>query len=74
MDQARAILSKHHAAGDLDSPLVAYEITEIEQALRLDRENETKASWLMLFSTKANRHRVLIAFILGFFSQWNGIR
>jgi hypothetical protein len=52
---------------------VAYEILEIEKALQAEREQENKVSWATLIRTKANRRRTLIAFVLGFFSQWNGI-
>ncbi|KAI1013722.1 hypothetical protein LB503_010526 [Fusarium chuoi] len=72
-DQAIAILTKFHAGGQGNSPLVAFEITEIENALALERSQESSASWKTLVKTAPMRRRTLIAAILGFFSQWNGI-
>jgi MFS family permease len=72
-DQAIAILTKLHAGGQENSPLVEFEITEIENALKLERSQESSASWKTLFKTAPMRRRTLIAAILGFFSQWNGI-
>ncbi|KAF5529695.1 lactose permease [Fusarium mexicanum] len=72
-DQAIAILTKFHAGGQENSPLVAFEITEIENALALERSQESSASWKTLIMTAPMRRRTLIAAILGFFSQWNGI-
>lgn len=72
-DQAIAILTKWHAAGQENSPLVQFEITEIENALELERSQESSASWATLVKTAPMRRRTLIAAILGFFSQWNGI-
>ncbi|KAL2859199.1 general substrate transporter [Aspergillus pseudodeflectus] len=72
-DQAVAILTKWHAAGQESSPLVDYEIAQIERALELERNQEARASWMSLVRTGPMRKRTLIAFILGFFSQWNGI-
>ncbi|RSL53509.1 hypothetical protein CEP54_010357 [Fusarium duplospermum] len=72
-DQAVAILTKWHAAGQTASPLVEYEITEIEKALELERNQESSASWLTLVQTGPMRKRTFIACIPGFFSQWNRI-
>ncbi|KAF5673669.1 lactose permease [Fusarium circinatum] len=72
-DQAIAVLTKFHAGGQENSPLVAFEITEIENALALERSQESSASWKTLIKTAPMRRRTLIAAILGFFSQWNGI-
>ncbi|EWY80948.1 hypothetical protein FOYG_15241 [Fusarium oxysporum NRRL 32931] len=72
-DQAIAILTKLHAGGQENSPLVEFEITEIENALALERSQESSASWVTLVKTAPMRRRTLIAAILGFFSQWNGI-
>ncbi|KAG5743315.1 hypothetical protein H9Q70_013969 [Fusarium xylarioides] len=42
-------------------------------ALALERSQESSASWKTLVKTAPMRRRTLIAAILGFFSQWNGI-
>ncbi|KAH7176382.1 general substrate transporter [Dactylonectria macrodidyma] len=72
VEEARAVFVKHHGGGE-EIPLVDYEMTEIQTALELERSNGATASWAAMVSTEPNRKRVLIAFILGFFSQWNGI-
>lgn len=68
---ARRILTTYHAGGDASSPLVAFEMAEIEGALT--HEADTSAhSWLDLVRTPANRRRTLIAAVVGWFAQWNG--
>ncbi|KAF2009022.1 general substrate transporter [Aaosphaeria arxii CBS 175.79] len=72
-EEARAILTKHHAAGVAHSPLVDYEMVEITKAIEDERNAAAKAGFATLFRTAANRKRTFIGFTLGFFSQWNGI-
>lgn len=67
------ILTKWHAAGQESSPLVEYEVAQIERALEMERNQESHISWMTLVRTAPMRKRTLLAFILGFFSQWNGI-
>ena len=71
-DEARRILIKYHAGGDANSPLVAYEMEEIEQTIRLEREAAQSGSYMDMFKTKGNRHRLFISVTLGIFAQWNG--
>ncbi|KAJ4357608.1 uncharacterized protein N0V89_002184 [Didymosphaeria variabile] len=70
--EARRILAKYHAAGDEDSPLVAYELQEIEENIRIETEIQGETSWIDLVRSAPNRKRTLIAVIVGFFAQWNG--
>lgn len=72
-DEAVKILTKWHAAGQEFSPLVEYEVAQIEKALEMERNQESHTSWVALIRTAPMRRRTLLAFILGFFSQWNGI-
>lgn len=71
--QARAIFTKHHAGGDDTSPLVDFEMAEVTKAIEAERSVEGKVTWLSLLKTAPNRKRMLIATVLGIFSQWNGI-
>ena len=64
---------KYHAGGDADSPLVAFEMAEIEQALALERHINQTTSYLDMVKTKGNRHRLFISVSLGIFAQWNGV-
>jgi MFS family permease len=72
-DEARRILAEFHAGGDANSPLVEFEMREIEQAVAAEAEVLSTGSWLDLVRTPANRKRTLIAFIVGWFAQWNGV-
>ena len=72
-EEARKILADYHAGGDATSPLVHYELNEIELAITEEAEVLSGVSWLDLFRTEANRKRTLIAVITGWFGQWNGV-
>lgn len=72
-EEARKVLADWHAGGDLDSPLVAFELNEIETAIHEESEVLSEVSWLELFRTPANRKRTLIAVLVGWFAQWNGV-
>ncbi|KAL0942055.1 lactose permease [Colletotrichum truncatum] len=72
IDEARRILVQYHAGGDEHSALVDFELGEIKAALAVESEI-SRISWLELFRSPANRKRTLIAFILGWFAQWNGV-
>lgn len=71
VDKARAILANLHARGDLDDSLVNLEMSEIEEAIAFERENE-RTSWLELIATPGNRRRMMFATSVGFFTQWSG--
>jgi len=71
VDEARRILAKYHAnSDDIRDPLVAFEITQIQHALRMENEISKTTSYLTLFSTPGNRRRMRIIFALALFSQW----
>ncbi|KAK7992592.1 General substrate transporter [Apiospora saccharicola] len=82
--EAMALLSKYHAGESFDaagvavandqqpSRLVRYEMDEIVQAIQLEKV-ASATGWGALVSTPGNRRRTLIAFLVGFMAQWNGI-
>lgn len=72
-EEARRIFANYHAGGDLNDLLVEFEMREVELTLGEEAEALSQSSWLELVRTPANRKRTLIAVILGFFSQWNGV-
>ncbi|KAF4984050.1 hypothetical protein FZEAL_663 [Fusarium zealandicum] len=72
-EEARKILADYHAGGDSDAPLVHFEMAEIEGALTHEADAMSQNSWLELVRTPANRKRTLIAVIVGWGAQWNGI-
>ncbi|KAK9453360.1 general substrate transporter [Dipodascopsis uninucleata] len=72
LSQARQILVKYHAGGEEDSKLVEFEMDEISRIIALDQTIAKTTSWSNLWSTKGNRHRLLITVTLGIFAQWSG--
>ncbi|KAF6802341.1 sugar transporter [Colletotrichum sojae] len=73
VDEARAVIAAAHAGGDLRSPLVNFEMTEIEETIRAEREAHSSTTWADLWSTPGNRHRLFISVTLGVFAQWCGV-
>lgn len=71
-EESRRILTKYHAGGDENSPLVEFELNEIAQALELEKASEHAPSYFELVRTGPNRHRTALAFLIAFFTQWNG--
>lgn len=72
IEQAQDLITKYHAAGDPEDPVVSLEMAEIREALRLEAEAAQSTNYLTFFKTKGNRHRLLIVLAVGFFSQWSG--
>ncbi|KAJ4301699.1 hypothetical protein N0V90_003792 [Kalmusia sp. IMI 367209] len=70
-DEAFAILTKYHAEGDASSVLVQAEMAQIRSTIKLELEH-SKQSWLDLFRTAGMRRRVLIAVMMGLFTQMSG--
>jgi sugar porter (SP) family MFS transporter len=72
-EEARATLAKYHAGGDLDSPLIAFELAEMEGSIQTEQIVVSETSYLDLVRTPANRRRTLIGMIVGFYGTWSGI-
>jgi hypothetical protein len=70
-EEAFAILVKYHAEGDRSSELVAAEMAQIEETIKLEIEN-SKRSWMDMVRTGGMRRRFLLALLLGLFTQWSG--
>lgn len=70
IDEARVVIANAHAGGDINSPLVNFEMMEIEETIRAEREAHTATTWADLYSTPGNRHRLFISVSLGVFAQW----
>ena len=70
-DEAFEVLTKYHAEGDANSPIVQAEMAQIRATIKLEMEN-SRQSWVEMFATKAMRKRVLIAIFLGLFTQMSG--
>jgi hypothetical protein len=70
--EARAVLIKYHTGGDANAALLLFEMAEIEKTIALEREAKNSTSYMDMFRTKGNRHRLLITVTLGVFGQWVG--
>ncbi|WYZ41087.1 hypothetical protein EsH8_IV_001428 [Colletotrichum jinshuiense] len=70
-EEARSILAEFHTGGDNQNPLVNFEMDEITAAIEVDASAKN-VSWSALVATPGNRKRVMIACLLGLFSQWVG--
>ncbi|KAK6823140.1 hypothetical protein RU639_006070 [Aspergillus parasiticus] len=72
IDEAKRMLVKYHNGGVHDA-FTDFELEEIVNTLRAEKEAREGTSWADMFRTKGNRHRSLISITVGFFSQWNGV-
>ncbi|KAB8273864.1 general substrate transporter [Aspergillus minisclerotigenes] len=71
-EEARTILTRYHAGGDTNSPLVNYEMLTITSAIEAEQEAQSSASYLEMLKTPGNRRRLFISITLGIFAQWAG--
>ncbi|KXJ85779.1 general substrate transporter [Microdochium bolleyi] len=70
-DEAFAILTKYHAEGDANSILVQAEMTQIRTTIKLEME-ASRQSWFEMVATAGMRRRVLLAIMIGLFTQMSG--
>ncbi|RFU28947.1 hypothetical protein B7463_g7402, partial [Scytalidium lignicola] len=70
-EEAFEILVKYHAEGDPNDTFVLAEFQQIRETISMEAE-ASKSSWVELFKTRSNLHRLLIAACVGLFSQWSG--
>ncbi|KAK9382680.1 general substrate transporter [Kockiozyma suomiensis] len=70
IDEARKILVHFHADGDESSPLVDFELSEIIQALEM--EKQTKNVGFGVLFNKENRRRAFISAMVPFMQQMSG--
>lgn len=70
-EEALVILANAHANGNVNDELVQYEFTEIKETIALEAEF-SKRGISELWSTRGNRHRMLICICAGLFSQLSG--
>lgn len=71
-ERSRLTITKFHANGDHNDPLIDLQLTEIKLALQLEAEMAKDSRWMSFFQTPGNRKRFLIILCVGFFSQWSG--
>ena len=71
-EQAARIIAKYHCGGDLNDPLIDFEMTEMKEAIRMEKEAAQGSSYKSLFATPGNRRRMAAIIGIAFFSQWSG--
>ena len=70
-DKAFEVLTKYHAGGDTESPLVKFEMAEISAAI--DKEKLGKQfTWNVWFKTKANMHKLFLSLVVPSMQQLCG--
>lgn len=72
VDEARKNLADLHVGGNIHDPLIAFEMSEIQQTIQAEKEAEQVSAWTDLWSTPGNRHRLFVSLSLGTFAQWSG--
>lgn len=70
-EEALEVIVQHHGSSDRNSPLVRFEMAEIEAAIEVDNFQKS-SSWFDFFHTKGNRHRFFLVSIIGFMMSWQG--
>ncbi|CAG8981521.1 hypothetical protein HYALB_00003094 [Hymenoscyphus albidus] len=70
-EKAKDVITKYHANGNADDPLVVLELEEIFRALDFELEI-SNSSYMAFFESRGNLHRFFIILAVGFFSQWSG--
>jgi MFS family permease len=71
IEEGRSLLAKLHANGNEADELVEFEVVEIATTLRMEAE-ANKTGWNVLWSTRANLRRTLIACSLPLIVLWSG--
>ncbi|KAF1347164.1 sugar transporter [Delphinella strobiligena] len=71
-EEAKKVLTAAHAGGEVNSPLVDFEMIEISTTINAEKESCAPASYASMLQTPGNRRRLSITITLGFSSQWAG--
>ncbi|KAI0439711.1 hexose transporter [Xylaria telfairii] len=72
--EATDIISRYHGPeqDSNESPLVRYQLDQIVHTIQQEKI-ASSTGWIALISTRGNRKRTLVAFLVGFMAQWNGV-
>lgn len=69
-EEAEQLLARFHTDGDVNHPLVQFEMSEIIHTLSMEAR-ASQVPWSTLVKTPGNRKRTFIAICVGAFAQWN---
>src|SRR5688572_16168665 len=70
-DEAIDMIAKYHSNGDRHSPLVRFQVAEIQIALTQEKEQKAM-QWSEFLRTPGNRRRLYILLFVGYMTQWSG--
>ena len=71
VEDLEANVTQYHASGDANDQFVESEFYEIQETIRLEKEN-SKNGWQVFLKTPGNRKRLLLIALTSFFSQCSG--
>lgn len=71
-DEAFAILQKYHSEGDNGEEFVRLEYAQIQSTIAQEQQLAKNFVWADVVRDPPMRRRFLLAFIVGFFTQWSG--
>jgi MFS family permease len=72
-EEAIAVMTKYHGEGDVNSPIVQLQISEISHDFSATRNDNPWWDFRELFNTKAARYRLYMVIAMAFFGQWSGV-
>jgi len=73
--EAREFIVHYHANGDANHPIVAVEMAEMAESIRMSggmMSAKTYFDWSSLFSSKGRRYRVFVLVCMSWFGQFSG--
>lgn len=71
LDEAQTILTKYHANGDASNALVAYEVVEMRESIRLEASDKRWYDYSELWSTRSNRYRTFLVISIACIGELN---
>ncbi|KKZ67425.1 hypothetical protein EMCG_06876 [[Emmonsia] crescens] len=71
-EEAKAMLTKYHGAGNPDSHWVQLQISEYDKFLEMDGADKRWWDYSALFKTDVSRYRMYCCCVISIFGQWAG--
>ncbi|KAJ5217071.1 hypothetical protein N7468_010079 [Penicillium chermesinum] len=70
--EARSVLTRYHADGNLNDPAVQEEFEQISSSINVETDLKGNSGWRTFLQSKGDAHRLLICILLGFMQEWTG--
>lgn len=71
-EEARNMLTRFHANGDLSDPAVQEEFDQICSSIHVETDLMSNSGWRAFLKTKGDIRRLTICILLGFMQEWTG--